>query len=126
MTEKNEVVSLLLREFEEGEADWLWQIDTVAPGPFGSPRFAFALGLAPDEIDGKPFIQLIAGPAWDTGQFPSSLHDLAERLKRRESFSNLLVRVTINGRATLVGTFRHAQAVTKTACSTASAGSARM
>ncbi|MBN8502359.1 MAG: EAL domain-containing protein, partial [Sphingomonadales bacterium] len=38
-----------------------------------------------------------AGPAWETGQFPSSLHDLAERLKRRESFSNLLVRVTING-----------------------------
>jgi hypothetical protein len=28
MAEKNEVVSLLLREFEEGEADWLWQIDT--------------------------------------------------------------------------------------------------
>ncbi|MDG2004844.1 MAG: EAL domain-containing protein, partial [Novosphingobium sp.] len=47
-------------------------------------------------IDGKSFIQLIAGPAWETGQFPSSLHDLAERLKRRESFSNLLVRVTIN------------------------------
>jgi len=40
---------------------------------------------------------LIAGPAWETGQFPSSLHDLAERLKRRESFSNVLVRVQING-----------------------------
>jgi diguanylate cyclase (GGDEF)-like protein len=49
------------------------------------------------EIDGKPFIQLIAGSAWETGQFPSSLHDLAERLKRRESFSNLLVRVALNG-----------------------------
>ncbi len=97
MAEKSEVVSLLLREFEEGEADWLWQIDTSRRVRSISPRFAFALGVDPDSIDGKPFIQLIAGPAWDTGQFPSSLHDLAERLKRRESFSNLLVRVSIKG-----------------------------
>ncbi|MEQ1541684.1 MAG: EAL domain-containing protein [Novosphingobium sp.] len=97
MAERNEVVSLLLKEFEEGEADWLWQIDTSRRVRSISPRFAFALGLSPEEIDGKSFIELIAGPAWETGQFPSSLHDLAERLKRRESFSNLLVRVTING-----------------------------
>lgn len=97
MAERNEVVSLLLKEFEEGEADWLWQIDTSRRVRSISPRFAFALGLSPEEIDGKSFIELIAGPAWETGQFPSSLHDLAERLKRRESFSNLLVRVTLNG-----------------------------
>jgi diguanylate cyclase (GGDEF)-like protein/PAS domain S-box-containing protein len=94
--EKGEVVSLLLREFEEGEADWLWQIDTTRRVRAVSPRFAFALGLPPEEIEGKPLVQLIAGEAWETGQFPSSLHDLAERIKRRESFSNLLVRVTIN------------------------------
>ena len=97
MAEKNEVVSMLLREFEEGEADWLWHIDPSRRVRSVSPRFAFALGFTPEEIDGKPFIQLIAGPAWETGQFPSSLHDLAERLKRRESFNNLLVRVTIAG-----------------------------
>ena len=97
MAEKNEVVSLLLREFEEGEADWLWQIDTARRVRSISPRFAFALGMDSGQIEGKPLIQLIAGSAWETGQFPSSLHDLAERLKRRESFSNLLVRVTIKG-----------------------------
>ena len=98
MTEKSEVVSLLLREFEEGEADWLWQVDTSRRVCAISPRFAYALGLDPEDIDGKSFIQLIAGAAWETGQFPSSLHDLAERMKRRESFSNLLVRVTVKGR----------------------------
>lgn len=97
LAEKSEVVSLLLREFEEGEADWLWHLDTSRRVRSASPRFAFALGLDPEEIDGKPLIQLIAGPAWETGHFHSSLHDLAERLKRRESFSNLLVRVTLNG-----------------------------
>lgn len=99
MIEKDEVVSLLLREFEEGEADWLWQIDTSRRVRAASPRFAFALGLDASEIDGKPLLQLIAGATWDTGQFPASLHDLAERLKRREHFANLLVRVTIRGHA---------------------------
>jgi diguanylate cyclase (GGDEF)-like protein len=96
MVEKSEVVSLLLREFEEGEADWLWQIDTARRVRGVSPRFAFALGMESAAIDGQPFLQLIAGDAWESGDFSSSLHDLAERLKRRESFSNLLVRVTIN------------------------------
>jgi diguanylate cyclase (GGDEF)-like protein/PAS domain S-box-containing protein len=97
MAERNEVVSLLLREFEEGEADWLWQIDTARRVRSVSPRFAFALGMAAEDIEGRPFIQLIAGPAWDNGQFSPTLHDLMERLKLRESFSNLLVSVTIGG-----------------------------
>ncbi len=99
MAEKNEVVSLLLREFEENEADWLWEVDQSRRVRGVSPRFAFALGMEPAKIEGTPFLQLIAGPAWETGQFPTSLHDLAERMKRRESFSNLLVRVIISGEA---------------------------
>ncbi|MFN3424302.1 MAG: putative bifunctional diguanylate cyclase/phosphodiesterase [Novosphingobium meiothermophilum] len=97
MAEKAEVVSLLLREFEEGDADWLWQIDATRRVRSVSPRFAFALGEDPEDVEGKPLIQLIAGLAWESGHFHSSLHDLAERLKRRESFSNLLVRVTLHG-----------------------------
>ncbi|WP_052117987.1 putative bifunctional diguanylate cyclase/phosphodiesterase [Novosphingobium pentaromativorans] len=97
IVEKDEVVSMLLREFEEGEADWLWQIDTARRVRSVSPRFAFALGMDAKEIEGQPLIQLIAGSAWESGQFSTSLHDLAERIKRRENFNNLLVRVTIHG-----------------------------
>nr|WP_245647652.1 GGDEF and EAL domain-containing protein [Novosphingobium lentum] len=97
LAEKSEVVSLLLREFEEGEADWLWQVDQSRRVRSVSPRFAFALGMDPEDIEGMPVIQLIAGASWDTGHFHSSLHDLAEKLKRRESFSNMLVRVVIGG-----------------------------
>lgn len=95
VAEKSEVVSLLLREFEDTDADWLWQIDTARRVRSASPRFVYALGKEFEEIEGKSFIQLVAGQAWDTGQFPPSLHDLAERLKRRESFSNLLVQVAV-------------------------------
>lgn len=97
VAEKSEVVSLLLREFEENQADWLWQVDTGRRVRSVSPRFSFALGKSPEEIEGKPFLQLIAGDAWETGQFAPSLHDLAERLKRRENFSNLIVKVVIRG-----------------------------
>ena len=93
--EKDEVVSLLLREFQENEADWLWQIDVNRRVRSASPRFAYALGRDISAIEGKPFLQLVSGDTWETGQFPSSLHELAERLKRRESFSNLLVQVTV-------------------------------
>jgi diguanylate cyclase (GGDEF)-like protein/PAS domain S-box-containing protein len=96
VAEKDEVVSLLLREFQENEADWLWQIDTNRRVRSASPRFAYALGRDPGALDGTSFIQLIAGDAWESGQFPPSLHDLAERLKRRESFSNLLVQVQVD------------------------------
>lgn len=93
VVEKDEVVSLLLREFEENEADWLWQIDTNRRVRAVSPRFAYALGCDPVAIEGESLIRLIAGETWERGDFPRSLHDLAERLKRRESFSNLLVQV---------------------------------
>jgi diguanylate cyclase (GGDEF)-like protein len=95
VVEKTEVVSLLLREYEDNEADWLWHIDTGRRIRAASSRFAYALGRDLESIEGESFIKLIAGTAWESGQFPPSLHDLAERLKRRESFSNLLVQVEV-------------------------------
>jgi diguanylate cyclase (GGDEF)-like protein/PAS domain S-box-containing protein len=95
--EKDEVVSLLLREFEENEADWLWEIDPARRLRSVSPRFAFALGRSQPDVEGKPLLEMIAGRGWDSGQFPASLHDLAERLKNRENFSSILVQVIIMG-----------------------------
>ncbi len=97
LVEKNEVVSLLLREFEDTGADWLWQTDTSRRFTHVSPRLAHALGRPAEEIEGKPLLQMVAGESWNTGKFAAALHDLAERLKRRDSFSNMLVPVVING-----------------------------
>ncbi len=93
--EKSDTVSLLLREFEDSGADWLWQTDTSRCAIHVSPRFAFALGEEARAIEGQPMLKLIAGDAWEQGKYHEALHDLAERLKRRESFSNLIVPVTI-------------------------------
>lgn len=95
--EKEAVVSLLLREFEENEADWLWEVDPARRLRSVSPRFAFALGRSQPDVEGKPLLEMISGRNWESGQFPASLHDLAERLKNRENFSNMLVQVLILG-----------------------------
>jgi len=95
--EKDEVVSLLLREFEENEADWLWEVDPARRLRSVSPRFALALGRPQAEVEGAPLLKMVAGWGWTSGQFPASLHDLAERLKNRENFSNMLVQVSILG-----------------------------
>lgn len=97
VVEKEAVVSLLLREFEENEADWLWEIDPARRLRSVSPRFAFALGRSQTDVEGKPLLEMVAGRNWESGQFPASLHDLAERLKNRENFSNMLVQVFILG-----------------------------
>ena len=97
--EKSETVSLLLREFEDSGADWLWQTDTSRCATHVSPRFAMRFGrrkLRPSKASHcSNSSQATHGKK---GQYPRrALHDLADRLKRRESFSNLIVPVTIKG-----------------------------
>jgi diguanylate cyclase (GGDEF)-like protein/PAS domain S-box-containing protein len=99
LQEKSETVSLLLREFEDSGADWLWQTDTSRCATHVSPRFAFALGEDIKEIEGQPLLKLFAGDSWQDGKYDNALHELADRMKRRESFSNLIVPVTIKGDA---------------------------
>ena len=96
--EKSETVSLLLKEFEDASADWLWQTDTGRRLEHVSPRFAYALGLTVEELEGMPLLQAIAGDAWESGKFPPAMHDMAERMKRRESFSAMIVPVVIGGK----------------------------
>ena len=96
--ETSETVSLLLKEFEDASADWLWQTDTGRRLEHVSPRFAYALGMSVEALEGLPLLQAISGDAWETGRFPVALHEMAEKLKRRESFSDLIVPVTIDGK----------------------------
>lgn len=95
LMEKTEVVSLLLREFEEAGADWLWQIDATKRLTHVSPRFAHAIGRDASEIEGKSILEVLAGDGWEGGNFGSGLREFAEKLKNREAFSNLVIPVRI-------------------------------
>ncbi|WP_293873134.1 MULTISPECIES: EAL domain-containing protein [unclassified Sphingomonas] len=95
--ERDETVSLLLREFEATNADWLWETDAARRIVKASPRFAYACGLDPITIEGRPFLQVLSGPAWDTGNFSAGLRNLADKLKTRESFRDLRLPVDVGG-----------------------------
>ena len=97
LAERDETVSLLLREFESSEADWLWETDAARRIVRASPRFAFAVGLEPKALNNLPFLQVLAGSTWEAGNFAPGLRELSERLKQREAFRDLLLAVQING-----------------------------
>jgi diguanylate cyclase (GGDEF)-like protein/PAS domain S-box-containing protein len=99
LAEKDEVVSLLLREFEESGGDWMWQIDASKCLTHVSPRFAYALGLQPEQVEAKPILEILAGDSWEAGNFSAALRVLADKLKNRENFSDLILPVTVAGEA---------------------------
>ncbi len=98
LAERDEMLRLLLRETEESSAsaDWLWEIDAQRRVVRANPRFSTSLGVDPKAINGMPFLQVLAGPAWEAGNFAAGLRDLAEKLKVREAFHDLLLPVLVN------------------------------
>jgi diguanylate cyclase (GGDEF)-like protein len=96
LAERDETVSLLLREFEDSGSDWLWEIDAQRRVARANPRFALSLGVDPKVINGMPFLQVLAGPTWEAGNFATGLRDLAEKLKGREPFRDLLLPVFVD------------------------------
>ena len=97
LAERDATVSLLLREFEDQNADWLWETDAARRVVKASPRFAYACGLDPLAINGLPFLQVLAGASWEGGEVAPGLRTLAEKMKTRESFRDLRLPVTVNG-----------------------------
>ena len=95
LAERDETVSLLLREFEEEDGDWLWETDSARRIVRASPRFARSIELDPVKINGMPMLQALAGKHWESGDFSSGLRTLADKLKNRESFRDLLLPVQI-------------------------------
>ncbi|MFC3581807.1 putative bifunctional diguanylate cyclase/phosphodiesterase [Sphingomonas hylomeconis] len=95
LAERDETVSLLLREFEDHSADWLWETDAQRRIVRASSRFAHSVGLDPVTVNGKPFLEVLAGRTWEAGEFTPGLHVLAEKLKAREPFRDLVLAVPV-------------------------------
>ncbi|MFM9828986.1 MAG: putative bifunctional diguanylate cyclase/phosphodiesterase [Sphingomonas sp.] len=97
IAERDETVSLLLNDSEDQSADWLWEIDASRRVVRASPRFAYAVGIDLSTINLQPFLQILAGPNWETGHFSVGFRELAEKLKAREAFRDLIVPVQVKG-----------------------------
>ncbi len=97
LAERDETVSLLLNDTEDKSADWLWEINAARQIVRASPRFAYAVGLDPVAVNKMPFLQLLAGEHWESGNFSSALRDVAEKLKKREAFRDVILPVQVKG-----------------------------
>lgn len=97
LEERNEVISVLLKEFEQSGADWLWQIDSAKRLWQVSPRLARAANSNVATLEGTSLIRLLAGGTWEGGRQSRELADLLDRLNAREAFSDLVVPVQVDG-----------------------------
>ncbi|WP_082515760.1 putative bifunctional diguanylate cyclase/phosphodiesterase [Sphingomonas sp. Leaf412] len=98
LADRDETVSMLLREFGDAGADWLWETDAARRIVKASPRFAIACGVEPGAIDGTPFLQVLAGSTWESGDVSPALRDLSEKMRARQSFRDLVLPVGIGGK----------------------------
>ena len=96
LSDSHETVSLLLGEFEDSGADWLWETDAQRRLCKVSARLAHALGHTPEQLDGMPVLQALAGASWESGDFAPGLRLLADKLKRREAFRDLALPVVVD------------------------------
>jgi diguanylate cyclase (GGDEF)-like protein len=91
LAEREQTVSLLLREYESSDADWLWQTNASLCFTNVSARFARAIGKSMDELEGLSILDLIRQvPRID--QSTRRLLAAAEAtLARRESLAELVI-----------------------------------
>ncbi len=97
LEQKSETVSLLLREYEASDADWLWRTNGGLTFEKVSQRSARALGRTPEAL-GRTTLPELLTQARKTDQ--TSRRAIAAALacvNRREAFSELLLPVEING-----------------------------
>ena len=60
VSEQNETIGLLLRDFEENTSDWLWEIDEEGMFDHVSERITQAVGLPSSELMQVPFQKIFA------------------------------------------------------------------
>ncbi len=97
LAEKREVVSLLLKEHDAEGSDWLWQTDIAHRLTGVTPGFAAMLGCSSEEVESRSILEVLAGPGWQNGSCDKALHELAEKLKLRQPFSELVLPVATAG-----------------------------
>ncbi len=75
---QQEVIALLLNDFERGTHDWLWETDPEGRLAYFSPRLGEHLGLAAEQIVGRTMMDLVQATP-ETPGWPELMADLAAR-----------------------------------------------
>jgi diguanylate cyclase (GGDEF)-like protein/PAS domain S-box-containing protein len=97
LEEREQTVSLLLREYESSDADWLWQTNAQTCFQNVSARFARAIGRTMDELEGLSLPELLrALPRADQAS-RRALAAAEAKMARKEAFTALVVGFPVDG-----------------------------
>ena len=97
LEERRRTVSLLLREYESSDADWLWRTNGGLVFENVSPRFARAVGRTPQELARVSLRDLLVSAPRLDQPARRAMAAAQASIARRESFSDLLLPVQVGG-----------------------------
>ena len=97
LEERDKTVSLLLREYESSDADWLWQTNAQLCFQNVSARFARAIGRSMDELEGMALPELLKELPRLDQVARRALASAEAIVARREAFSELVVGFPVDG-----------------------------
>jgi diguanylate cyclase (GGDEF)-like protein/PAS domain S-box-containing protein len=96
--DQNQVISLLLREVEDNDADWLWQTDANLILSRVSTRMARCAEKTEAELLGAPFFDILINQLTEKSKsLPATIKKINKCFQQRKSFSDVIVPVSING-----------------------------
>ena len=95
LAERNEMVRLLLSEFESNGSDWLIEVDADGRLTHVSPRLAEVAARPQGELIGRPLLDLLGDERRGKGR--SSVKALAGAFVARRGFRDITIPVAVKG-----------------------------
>ena len=96
VSEQNDTIGLLLRDFEESTSDWLWETDADGALHHASERIAQAVGVAADELLHQP-IQALFSKRCPQMPVSQGARKVLTAIAKRRPFHNMLVEIRTPG-----------------------------
>ena len=91
LEERSETVSLLLREYENSDADWLWQTNSSLVFENVSPRFSRAIGHSPEELERMSILDLLDRAAHSEMAGARLAEAVADTINHKAAITDVLV-----------------------------------
>jgi diguanylate cyclase (GGDEF)-like protein len=95
LEERSETVSLLLREFESSDADWLWQTNASHCFDNVSARFARAIGRSVEELEGMTIVDLLKEAPRSDQSARRALAAAEASIAQRATLSDLVISLPV-------------------------------
>jgi diguanylate cyclase (GGDEF)-like protein len=94
LEERTETVSLLLRDYESSDADWLWQTNSKLAFQNVSARFARALGRSSEMLERSSILDLLAASKAASSGAGKSLDPLIRAIASHAPFAEVVVPIS--------------------------------